>query len=252
MGKRRDKPPDGPSGPTAPFWMVTYSDMVTLLLTFFVLLMSMANFEEVGRVEAVLDSIRLALGADGYNTSALGATPEPQNQPAEIQPMDNLQPVLSQLRDALSAKVSDDMVKMTRTQTEIRVSLSDRVLFAPGSTELHPAAYSLLSELGAALAGQPVNVRVEGHTDATGDAQRNWELSALRAVSVTVALQSSGGIEGRNLEAVGYGAFRPASPEGNVDGRWDRRVELVIQAKTALAHDAVYKVQEITGGSDGG
>lgn len=251
MGRRRESKKEESQGPSAPFWMVTYSDMVTLLLTFFVMLMAMANFEEVGRVEAVLESIRLALGAGGNHQTLLGVTPQEMNQPSEIEPLDELQPIMSQLRESLTRHVSDDMVRMTRTQTEIRVQLSDRVLFAPGSEQLHPAAYSLLSGLGETLSNHPVHIRVEGHTDATGTADANWRLSALRAVSVVTAMQESGGIDGRQLEAHGYGSYRPSAPEGG-DTTWDRRVELVIQSKSPLAYDAIYKVEQLTGGIDGG
>lgn len=250
MGKRREKPKEEEGGPSAPFWMVTYSDMVTLLLTFFVMLMAMANFEEVGRVEAVLESIRLALGAGGQHQTLLGVSSEEMNQPSEIEPLDELQPIMAELRESLARHVSDDMVRMTRTQTEIRVSLSDRVLFAPGSDQLHPAAYALLSSLGEALANHPVNIRVEGHTDATGQPATNWRLSSLRAVAVVSTMQESGGIDGRQLEAHGYASYRPSAPEGG-DATWDRRVELVIQSTSPVAYDAIYKVEQLTGGLDG-
>lgn len=250
MGKKREKPVEESSGPSAPFWMVTYSDMVTLLLTFFVMLMAMANFEEVGRVEAVLESIRLALGAGGRHQTLLGVTPQEMNQPSEIQPLDELQPIMAALRESIARHVSDDFVRMTRTQTEIRVSLSDRVLFAPGSDQLHPAAYGLLTTLGETLANHPVNVRVEGHTDATGTPEANWKLSSLRAVAVVWAMQESGGLDGRQLEAHGYASYHPASPEGG-DTTWDRRVEIVIQSKSPIAYDAIYQVEQLTGGIDG-
>ena len=230
--------------------MVTYSDMVTLLLTFFVMLMAMANFEEVGRVEAVLESIRLALGAGGRHQTLMGVTEAEMNQPSEIEPLDELQPIMAQLRESLNRHVSDDFVRMTRTQTEIRVQLSDQVLFEPGRSELRPAAYSLLGGIAEALSGQPVNINVEGHTDPTGDVKGNWELSALRAVAVVAFMQDRGGIDGRKLQARGYGSFRPASPGGG-DATWDRRVELVIQSKSPLAYDAIYKVEQMTGGTDG-
>lgn len=250
MGKKREQPQEEEGGPSAPFWMVTYSDMVTLLLTFFVMLMAMASFEEVGRVEAVLESIRLALGAGGRHQTLMGVTPEEQNQPSEIEPLDELQPIMAQLRESLNRHVSDDFVRMTRTQTEIRVQLSDQVLFEPGRADLHPAAFSLLGGVAEAIAGQPVNINVEGHTDATGDVKGNWELSALRAVAVVAFMQDRGGIDGRKLEARGYGSFRPASP-GAGDATWDRRVELVIQSKSPLAYDAIYKVEQLMGGGDG-
>ncbi len=250
MAKKRQKPVADEGGPSAPFWMVTYSDMVTLLLTFFVMLMAMANFEEVGRVEAVLESIRLALGAGGRHQTLMGVTPQEMNQPSEIEPLDELQPIMSQLRESLNRHVSDDFVRMTRTQTEIRVSLSDKVLFEPGQSRLHPAAYSLLGGIAETLAGHPVTIKVEGHTDATGDTANNWELSALRAVAVVTFMQDRGGIDGRKLEAHGYGPFRPAAPDGG-DPTWDRRVELVIQSTSPIAYDAIYKVEHMTGGIDG-
>ncbi len=250
--KRREKPADGAAGaPSAPFWMVTYSDMVTLLLTFFVMLIAMANFEEVGRVEAVFESIRLALGVDGIDAQVVGVDPTDPKQKEDIQVENKLQPIMSMIDAQLSRHLSDDMVVLTQTPTEIRVVLDDRVLFKPGSAVLHPAIYLLLADVGQALAGQPVEVKVEGHTDETGDPVVNWELSAARAVAVVVAMQQSG-LEGSRLEARGLGQFRPANNLMG-DRNWDRRVELVIRSDSALAFDAVYEVERVTnGGNNGG
>ncbi len=60
MSRRRSKKAPAPAA-GAPAWMVTYSDMVTLLLTFFVMLLAMANFDDLVRRDAVLESIREAL-----------------------------------------------------------------------------------------------------------------------------------------------------------------------------------------------
>jgi chemotaxis protein MotB len=249
--QRREKPADDGGGPSAPFWMVTYSDMVTLLLTFFVMLLAMANFEEVGRVDAVFESIRLALGVDGIDEEVIGVDPVDPAQKEDIQEESKLQPVLTAVSTALARHLSDDMVVLTQTPTEIRVMLDDRVLFQPGSAELHPAMYLLLADVGKVLAGQPVEVKVEGHTDETGDTKFNWELSSDRAVAVVYAMQSRGGLEGHKLEARGMGQFRPTS--GKNGDSWDRRVELVIRSDSALAFDAVYEVERVTnGGRDGG
>ena len=250
--QRREKSSDdGGGGPSAPFWMVTYSDMVTLLLTFFVMLLAMANFEEVGRVDAVFESIRLALGVDGLDDQVLGVDPEDPQNLKDIQEQDKLQPIMSVVNAALSRHLSDEMVVLTKTPTEIRVMLDDRVLFKPGSSELHPSMYLLLADVGQALAGQPVEVKVEGHTDETGDTKANWELSSSRAVAVVYAMQARGGLEGQKLEARGMGQFRPSSVKGDHD--WDRRVELVIKSDSSLAFDAVYEVERVTnGGRDGG
>lgn len=146
--QRREKPSDDGGGPSAPFWMVTYSDMVTLLLTFFVMLLAMANFEEVGRVDAVFESIRLALGVDGIDEQVLGVDPVDPAQTEDIQTETKLQPVMSVVSEALSRHLSDDLVVLTQTPTEIRVMLDDRVLFEPGSAELHPNNFLLLADVG--------------------------------------------------------------------------------------------------------
>ncbi|MBO87779.1 MAG: hypothetical protein CL927_20710 [Deltaproteobacteria bacterium] len=250
--QRREKPSDDGGGPSAPFWMVTYSDMVTLLLTFFVMLLAMANFEEPGRVEAVFESIRLALGVDGLDEQVLGVDPVDPQHEEDIQVENKLQPIMSVVSEALSKHLSDDMVVLTKTPTEIRVLLDDRVLFRPGSAELHPSTYLLLADVGEALAQQPVEVKVEGHTDETGNARGNWELSADRAVSVVYAMQERGGMNGAHLEARGMGQFRPSNVTKG-QNNWDRRVELVIRSDSSLAFDALYEVERITnGGRDGG
>ena len=81
---------------------------------------------------------------------------------------------------------------MTKTRTEVRVMLDPRILFAPGSTGAHPSSYGLIADMANALKGKDVNLFVEGHTDGTGDSSQNWEISALRAVSVVEALEERG------------------------------------------------------------
>jgi len=230
-----------------PMWMVTYADMSTLLLTFFVMLLAMAHFEEVGRVKAVIESIRTALGVNGMHTDLLGVTEQKKHQPKDVQKVEKLQPVQSRLQDQLSKHISDDMVRMTRERTEIRVALTDRVLFASGSTDLHPAAYSLLGDVAEVLGDYPVQVVVEGHTDSSGTSDQNWEISALRAVSVVQAMQAGGELRGDMLSAEGHGQYQPGAPNGS-DSAWNRRVELVISSASPIAYDAVSRVETIAGG----
>lgn len=250
MARRREKKCP-PAAVGVPLWMVTYSDMVTLLLTFFVMMMAMANFADSGRVEAVLESLRNAFGAGGFDDALLGLSDRNANQANELDRDDSLQPEMSRLMEALARHLSDDSVRMSKTRTEIRVSLNDKVLFAPGSTELHPAAYALLTDIGEALAGHDLRVSVQGHTDNSGDQYHNWELSALRAASVLTVLQDRGHLDGRLLDLRGFGQFQPVAVEGTGDPAWDRRVELVIQSDHPTAYDTLEHIDERTGGFDG-
>jgi outer membrane protein OmpA-like peptidoglycan-associated protein len=71
----------------------------------------------------------------------------------------------------------------------------------------------ILDELAQLLTGRPdiQQLEVEGHTDETGNSEGNWELSSLRAVAVVQAMQTRGPIDGKYMEATGFGQFRPSS-----------------------------------------
>ena len=244
---RRKKKKVEKGAPGAPLWMVTYSDMVTLLLTFFVMLLAMAHFEDVGRVQAVLQSIRTALGTGGYNFRVIGAEDEPAEQKRDFVPADRLQPIMTNLRSILSQHVSDNLVKMTQTQSEIRIKLDDRVLFKSGQAKLHPAAYSLVNDLAGLLKKhKSVTAYIEGHTDGTGDPKSNWELSAGRAITLVTEFEKRGPVDGARLEARAFGSHRPS--DGNTQNSpWNRRVEIVLQSNEREAYGLIDDVRALPG-----
>lgn len=223
----------------APLWMATFSDMVTLLLTFFVLLLSMASFEEPTKVSAVIQSIRTAFGSTGLSHSSLGVSEQVEQTPTEMKLMqETISPQEARLREAMAKHISDELVRMVSSERELRIRMDERVLFKPGSTELHPAAYALVSDVAAVLKDQDVHIRVEGHTDATGDEWKNWELASKRSMSVVRALRERGPIPGERLEADSFGEFQPASTIGEAP-QWNRRVELVLKSDQSAAVGAI-------------
>ncbi len=250
MARRPKKKADAPAA-GAPAWMVTYSDMVTLLLTFFVMLLAMANFDDLVRLNAVLESIREALSMGNFNVQL--SNDEDMATPWTEEPESNtdVQPVMAKLREALAEHLSDDLIRMTQQQTEIRIMLDDRVLFGPNETSIHPSAYALIGDLASALAEEEVSIIAEGHTDATGTQVENWQLSVDRAVAVVVALQDTGPIPGRRLEARGFSHYRPSDTVQGESSDWNRRVELVIHTDKRSGYSAVEAVNEMQGGSNG-
>jgi len=231
--------------------MVTYSDMVTLLLTFFVMLLAMANFDDLVRLNAVLESIREALSMGNFNVQLSNdedmATPSTDLPEAHTDVM----PVMAKLRESLSEHLSDDLVRMTQTQTEIRIQLDERVLFGPNETRIHPTAYALIGDLATAVADEEVNIIAEGHTDATGSQLDNWQLSVDRAVSVVMALQDTGPIPGQRLEARGFSHYRPADTNLDESSDWNRRVEIVLHSRKRSAYSAIDAVDDLQGGTNG-
>jgi len=248
---RRQKKKAPPPAAGAPAWMVTYSDMVTLLLTFFVMLLAMANFDDLVRLNAVMESIRDALSMGNFNVKV--ANEEDMSTPMSELPESNsdVQPVVTKLREALAEHLSDDLVRMTQTQTEIRIQLDERVLFGPNETRIHPTAYALIGDLSAAIANEEVNIIAEGHTDATGSQLDNWQLSTDRAVSVVMALQDSGPIPGSRLEARGFSHYRPADTSIGESSDWNRRVEIVLHSNKRSAYSAIDAVDDLQGGTHG-
>ncbi len=257
MGKKKEKKEDPPPA-GAPLWMVTYSDMVTLLLCFFVMQLSMANFLDPGKVDAALESLRAA-----FSTGGVFRTPEVTAESAKNSDMpesqdENKDVMVAELRDVLSQQIAQDMIRMTQTKTEVRMRLDESIMFRTGSSELHPMAYKVISDIAQALEGEKVTVVVEGHADADGsDETRNWQLSSARAVAVVAELRDRYGrdglpvIDGKHLKAVGMGEFRPAEIKDG-SSKWNRRVEIVIRGRGTAAQGAAFKVESIIGVGNGG
>ncbi len=236
MGKKDD----APAG--APLWMVTYSDMVTLLMTFFVMLLAMANFDDMEKVAAVTGSIRTALGTQADPPMKVGNGEKTATSDSENDGERDVDQMRSEMSVSLAEHLSDDRIKMTQDLTEVRIKLGDRVLFAPGSAELHPAAYRLIADLARGLKGKKVDVFIEGHSDSTGSVEDNWAMSSERALAVLIALQERGDLDGRFMQARAMGQYHPADTKtGSVD--WNRRVEIVIRARDNSAHEAYLDIE---------
>jgi chemotaxis protein MotB len=235
----------------APLWMATFSDLVTLLLTFFVLLMGMANFEDAAKVDAVLLSIREALGGEGVKKKLLELHQAETGQtPIETPDPDILKPLEARLREAMSEHISDDMMRMVNNEQEVRIRLDERVFFKPGSAVLHPSAYAVIADVGKVLKATEMDVRVEGYADGLGEIEANWSLSSERALAVVHALRERGSLEGSRLEATAFGPHHPGRSVGEDNG-WNRRIELVLRAdKNRGVGKALTILEE--GKSDGG
>jgi chemotaxis protein MotB len=243
MPERKKKAPM--EMPGLPGWMATYSDMVTLLLTFFVMLLAMANFDDVKRMEDVMESVRKSLGVMGWTKQAL-KTQDGESKSENFRVEDTVHPTVARIRQAMQKHISNEMVRITQRQHEIRLKLDSRLFFKPASAELNPTSYGILADLAKIMkAEEGMQIKVEGHTDASGSEERNWDLSAQRAVAVVEVLRSKGPVPGNRLAAVGMGSFRPES-EYEADSPWNRRVEIVMRADH-ITVGGMQKLMEVAG-----
>lgn len=236
-------------------WLLTYADLITLLMIFFVVLYSISQVD-ANKFRAIADSLNNALGGgtpakveinNTFSGPSLLATGTPKENSTSAANKDkkkgkdgnNEQENLSIM--GIKAKL-DKFAQDNGIQAKIISSIEERglvisiqetILFASGSAEVTPHAREVLNKISVVLSPVPNYIRVEGHTDNipihTLQFQSNWELSVLRATNVLHILTKEGNIAHTRLSAAGYGEFRPIASNSKTSGReLNRRVDLVI------------------------
>jgi len=235
MARTRKREEEGPKG--LPGWMATFSDMVTLLLTFFVLLLSMASFDETSRVDAVMESIRAALGTANFR--GLVGQSEKKSYVSDVpKSKDHANPIVAKLRDGFRDQLDSNKMDFQAADDEVRLRLDDRLFFEEGSAQLHPSTFGLIQNIVTAVKDHDdLEVEVIGHTDASGDSFDNWQLSSDRATAVVTAMARRG-VPGGRLAAVGKGEYAPGV-DRRVDPEWNRRIEVVISGPSLSVADVV-------------
>ncbi len=184
-----------------PEYFATFADMMTLLMTFFVLLFSMAT----------LDPVKMADMAAAMQDSATGAR-------AERVPIKTQSEIRDEVQEAIEQTQMQEYAEVTHSPKGTSITIDSRFAFAVGSAELMPAIYPFLNSIIPIMMdqGNRFPIAVEGHTDnlpTVGEiAARyptNWELSAARAASV-VRYCIERGVPGGKLRAVGFAEWIPA------------------------------------------
>lgn len=224
----------------APAWMATFSDLCTLLLTFFVLLLSMANMD-VRNFREMAGSVRHAFGvrwidpgpyeAEAGNPTPLGEGGAIASGPSASRHDPN--DLIQRLREAVENHNISDRVEIGETPEGIVLRVRDHALFRSGDATLQPEAFPLLGEVAAIASemGQPLFV--EGHTDdrpiRTSHFPSNWELSTARATAV-LRYMIQEGMSPSELAVAGYADSRPLDSNSSDEGRSrNRRVEFLFR-----------------------
>jgi chemotaxis protein MotB len=220
-------------------WMVTFSDLLTLLMTFFVMLLSMSSMDK-NRLEGLSASLR---GAVGVLESGLYSE---VSAPKEISHKIAVGKSLAfEVRNAL-AELKIDQGKTNDTEetgymgqgvsvveegSKVWVSLPEAILFPRGSKTLSSHGMRVVEKIGKVLKRWTYPIRCQGHTDGSGEVSEAeaLPLSLQRAASVVNHLRTRAAIPDKRLIVVGYGSMRPIDTSGTEAGRArNRRVDLVV------------------------
>jgi chemotaxis protein MotB len=216
-------------------WLITYADLITLLLAFFIMMYTFSKqdaqrYEEVSRYLKAIFS-----GGEGLlKTSKNGSgknivSPLPQGEASGQ--------IKRELEDqvAAMAEVNDAEHKISvfRDERGIVIRIMDRAFFDEGKAELKETARASLRKIAPIIKKSDRHLRVEGHTDNvpinTAEFKSNWELSVRRATEVVRHLIEEYDFPPERISASGYAEYRPVAPNDTAESRaMNRRIELIL------------------------
>jgi chemotaxis protein MotB len=236
-------------------WLLTYADMVTLLLALFVVLFALSTINKATVLRIVFDQFRAVFGPIQGNITVLpaqsanpgvhykvipgepeeggpGGPKKPNSPPTSNGGMTKME---SEVRSLLQPQLGAKKVLIRREARGLVISLlTDKVLFDLGDYHLKKEMREVLNQVSVVLNHFPENqIAVEGYTDdlagGSGGISDNWQLSALRSTSVVEYLVTARGIDPSRLSAAGYGEYKPLVPNiSEANRRLNRRVDIVI------------------------
>lgn len=222
-------------------WLLTYADLITLLMAFFVVMYAMSSVDKK-KYEMISASLRQALHTEGAGSNLIadhvgqGQIDAPVPQDAqEIRKAENaeFQQIIDKVKNNSTPEEMGSVVFIV-DERGLVISFLDTLLFDLGQADLRSNALPVLDKVAAAVKPSAQILRVEGHTDdlpiATVQYPSNWELSAARAISVTRYFIVKHGIDPRRLSATGYGEYRPlvANNSSEDNRKRNRRVDIVV------------------------
>lgn len=222
-------------------WLVTYADLVTILLVFFILLYALVSFEKEKYKHAV-ETVKVQVkDSDALiGMVELMEIPESRDRQITIEDITGLNKREKKLFENIQKFTkASGMKKSISTRIldgKVVVNIQGKALFPSGSINLSPEARIIFDEIVQILDDYPdFNINIKGHTDnipiSTGRFPSNWELSAVRATTVLQYLISKG-ISPQRLTATGYADILPLAPNTSDENRaLNRRVEFVLEKK---------------------
>lgn len=222
-------------------WLTTYSDMMTLILTFFVLLYSFSLID-TNKFRQLAQSMAIALGGSSQvvtsGSGSIGPVPIDSNPGVDNSidssvNKDEVEKIYTDVIQFVKDKKLEAKVSIRKESRGVVIEIQDKILFDSAKADLKPESKELLNDIVELLEKFPNEIIVEGHTDNIpinkGYYKSNWELSTDRAVKVARYFVDEKGFSGKRLQAVGCGEYRPIDTNNTPEGRQNnRRVNILI------------------------
>lgn len=225
MAERKKKEDEGPDEG----WLATFGDLMSLLMTFFVLLLTFSSIQ-LDKFKKAMGSLRGALGVLEMDRGE-------KLMSRQFAAYDSYVNAKQELENYVEKLQMDEMVSIELVHGRgLKIVISTAILFNSGEARLKKTIYPILEKVGNFMKqNEHFKILVEGHTDNvpihTVQFESNWELSASRALSVLKFFIDNIGIPPDRLMAVGHGEYQPIVPNTTSENRArNRRVEIYVEA----------------------
>ncbi|MCG8483982.1 MAG: OmpA family protein [Clostridia bacterium] len=231
----------------APTWVTTFSDLMTLLLTFFVLLFSFSELDAVKfkNMAIALQSVLMGETSTTIFEDELPAdnpipTPIPAPDVSELE--SEIREVFEKVKNYVEEHNLSAQVSVKADARGVVIDIKERVLFDLGKADIKPESKIILDKLSLLFEEIDKDIVIEGHTDNlpinTYQFPTNWELSTTRAVNVLRYFVEIKGADPTRISATGYGEYRPLESNDTYAGKAaNRRVNILL-----LVYDSEYTI----------
>jgi chemotaxis protein MotB len=235
----------------SPAWVVTFADMVTLLMVFFILLFTIGSIEEE-KWRQVKSSLRDAFGQEDIpeagTREGVDVIKEQVIDKVTVHAVDEVGAMVAKELEEIASEVEDFIFKnklagkvdVSSDERGAIITLSDTVIFPPGKSSMTYAGDEIIKQVFDILQQFSYQVKIEGHTDnapiKTERFPSNWELSASRAAEVARKLVKAG-FNPSQLSIEAFSQYQPKVPNDSWQGRAiNRRIEIVYQRGSIRKH----------------
>lgn len=234
MSRRKKRGGDGPQL-TGDEWIQTYSDTITLLLTFFILLYSFSSVDaqKFKQVATAMQSVLSGQAGDGIMNYSGDVPLVGETSQASGGSGAESKETYEKVNNFLDKNDLKSSVEVTQDSRGVILQLRDNVLFETGQADIKPESKTILEKINDLINKFPNNIIVEGHTDnipiKNYKYESNWELSTERAVNVLRYFVQVKNQSPKRFAAAGYGEYRPiASNDSDSNRAKNRRVSILI------------------------
>jgi chemotaxis protein MotB len=215
-------------------WLLTYADLITLLLAFFIMMYVFSKKDAYKYDEVASHLKTIFSGGTGLAGKGSVTATSPIDMPSRGASSGEIKRQLeSEFLDKNRDKSGAENIAVLSDERGIVIRVLDKAFFDEGKAELKEDAKSALDKIVPIIKGVENHIRIEGHTDNvpinTSEFKSNWELSVRRATEVVRYLIEKRGLPPERISATGYAEYRPISQNNSPKNRaLNRRIEIII------------------------